>query len=262
MLDDMCDQGPGLRSMALQPAPRIIALAGHGDLASELSLLWSLCTGWTESGYSVAVLDAMSAESAGNPGLEQLLDDAYWYANTDTGHAAWRVHPAAHGLRRLGHQEADGKSALQQLSRLFHNHDVIVIFAPADFIASFMPGSGIDPLLAVSANERSILTAYQSLKHMLLNTGLQPTIVFVADELSAPSSHSMIKSLQDCAMTFLGHQLSTMTLCVQSVAEPTVDETSSLAFRLLENAVPIYRTAAMAPETPRPGGSDQFRRSH
>lgn len=262
MLDDFCTQGIGLHSMALQPAPRIIAMAGHGDQASELPLLWSLCSSWTKSGYSVTVLDAMSTESADNPGLAQLLDDVYWYAITDASNTSWMVHPAAHGLQRLCKQEHDGKSALQQLSRLFHNHDVIVIFASADFIASFMPDSGIDPLLAVSATERSILTAYQALKHMLRNTGLQPTIVPVVDGLKTISSHNMTKSLQDCAMTFLGHQLSTLTVRAQFIDEPTVDETDSLAFRLLENAVPIYRTAALASEAPSLGESDQFRRSH
>lgn len=261
MLDDMCDQGIGLRRMALQPAPRIIALAGHGDLASELPLLWNLCADWARSGYSVAVLDAMIAESADNPGLEQLLEDVYRYAITDGG-TSWVVHPAARGLQHLCGRGSNGQSALQQLSRLFHHHDVVVIFASTDFITACMPDCGIDPLLAVSANERSILTAYQSLKHILLNTGLQPTIIPVVDDSRSVSSHKMIKSLQDCAMTFLGHQLSTMTMRMPSPDRPATDETSSLAFRLMENAVPLDGTAMIASKTPRPGESDPFRRSH
>lgn len=246
MLDDFHHQGAGLRSIMPATAPRVIAVTSHGDPSSELPLLWSLCASWTDLGYSVAVLDATSAESETNPGLKQLLEATYWQADAQAEQTSWVVHPAAQGFERLCNQNDDGKLPLQSLASLFHQHDVIVIFAPAAFFATFFPDSGIQPLLAVSTNEISVLTAYHALKQMLLNARLRPTIISIVSDLTrSASTLSMNKSLQDCAMTFLGHQLNTLTVHVPSADAGTSDDTKSLALRLLENAVPLYRTATV-----------------
>lgn len=246
MLDEASHQGAGLRSIMNAAAPRVIAVTSHGDQTSELPLLWSLCASWTELGYSVAVLDATSSESDSNPGLEQLLEATYWQTDAVSDHPSWVIHPAAHGFARLCNLEEDGKLPLQSLASLFHQHDVIVIFAPVDLVAASFPGSGIQPLLAVSANEVSVLTAYHALKQMLLNARLRPTIIsIVNDQTGSASTLTMNKSLQECAMTFLGHQLSTLTVHVPPAEQGTSDDTNSLALRLLENAVPLYRTATV-----------------
>lgn len=263
MLDDFRHQGAGLRGITHVAAPRVIALTSHGDQTRELPLLWSLCSSWTNLGYSVAVLDATSLESADNPGLEQLLEATYWQADAHTEHPSWVIHPAAHGLDRLCNQEEDGKLPLLSLASLFHQYDVIVIFAPATFVASFFPDSGIQPLLAVSPNEISVLTAYHALKHMLLNARLRPTIISIVNEqTSSASTFHMNKSLQDCAMTFLGHQLNTLSVYVPSADEGVSDDINSLALRLLENAVPLYRTTPMTPTASCVGEAASLARSY
>ena len=52
MLEACANQAIGLQAMALQASPRMLALASHGDQASELPLLWSLCSTLAELGYS------------------------------------------------------------------------------------------------------------------------------------------------------------------------------------------------------------------
>ena len=70
MLEMCVNQGAGLRGIAKQAVPRVIAMASHGDQEGELPLLWSLCSTLVDFGYPVAVLDATTFESANNPGLE------------------------------------------------------------------------------------------------------------------------------------------------------------------------------------------------
>jgi hypothetical protein len=84
--------------MALQASPRMLALASHGDQASELPLLWSLCSKLAELGYSVLVLDATHSETAQSPGLEQLIDGASAGRERLDPLVPWTILPAAIGL--------------------------------------------------------------------------------------------------------------------------------------------------------------------
>ena len=267
MLEACLTQGAGLHALALQqPAPRIVAMASHGDRQSELPLLCSLCTTWTELGYSVIVLDATMAESASGPGLQQLMDDpACDTSACGQYHASWPIVPSALGMEQLclGAQGVgEGRSRLQQLGRLFRNYEIVLVYASAQNLASYLPGSGMEPLLAVSTKGMSVLSAYQCLKHLLINGRLQPTIVAVMDESnqnSLASGSSMCRSLQDCAMTFLAHQVTPLPVCI-----PSMDDMHRLALRLLESAFSLAPTtpSLMASSHQRISGGNHLARSH
>jgi hypothetical protein len=244
MLETCVNQGAGLQSIALQTAPRVIAMASHGDQQGELPLLWSLCSTLVGFGYPVAVLDATTAESADNPGLQHLLDDAYWRADEGSEPLSWSVIPAAHGLARL----CTGKSAhgipLDPLTGLFQSFGVVVIYARADMLTLLLPDSGIEPLLTVSPVKMSSVTAYQALKQMLLNAKLRPTMASIVCEpfSNAPvAGPSPVKKLQECAMTFLGYRLDSLAVRALQTGERASDDMSRLALRLLENAMPLHR---------------------
>ena len=244
MLEMCVNQGAGLQSIGLQAAPRVIALASHGNQQGELPLLWSLCATLVSFGYPVAVLDATTVESADNPGLDQLLDDAGWQGDEHEP-LSWSVIPAALGLQRLCAQCSGNTLPMDPLGSLFQNFGVIVIYARADLLTHLLPGSGIEPLLTVSPVKNSTVTAYQALKELLLIAKLRPTVanITLGSSFSAPrmAENSPVKNLQECAMNFLDYRLDSQAVrAMQSHVERS-DDMNRLALRLLENAMPLHR---------------------
>lgn len=244
MLDIGVNQGAGLQRMALQAAPRVMAVASHGQQQGELPLLWSLCTTLVDLGHSVAVLDATTVESSDNPGLTQLLNDAELQDDDSRTPPSWAVIPAALGLAQLCLPMARPGGPLAPLSELFQRFGVLVIYARAGLLADLLPDSGIEPLLTVAPVKMSAVTAYQALKQMLLNTKLRPTMAAIVGEpslsTSAPS-HSPVANLQHCAMNFLGYRLDALAVRALQPQECRSDDMYRLALRLLENAMPLHR---------------------
>lgn len=242
MLETGFNQGAGLRGIASQSAPRIIAMASHGDQQGEQPLLWSLCSTLVDIGYPVAVLDATTVESADNPGLEQLLNDAYWPGDLSSDALSWSVIPAARGLHQLGVKKPGHSLPLDPLNGLFQSFGVIVIYARSEVLTLLLADSGIEPLLTVSPAKMSPVTAYQALKEMLLKAKLRPTIASVMQETlpaSSRASHSPVENLQKCAMTFLGYRLDSLVVRTDQPLDRPSDDMHRLALRLLENAMPL-----------------------
>lgn len=248
MLEMCFNQGAGLQRMALQAAPRVMALASHGNQQGELPLLWSLCATLDDLGYSVAVLDASAAESGANPGLAQLLDDAAWRGDERDAPWSWSVIPAALGLERLCARQPVRGLALAPLEGLFEGFGVIVIYAGAEVLTRLLPDSGISPLLTVSERKMSAVTAYQALKQMLLNAGLRPTIATWAGAPgsgSASARHPPVHKLQECSMNFLDYRPDSLALRAPQPGHDSSDDMHRLALRLLENAMPLHRHRSM-----------------
>ncbi len=243
MLEVNANQGAGLRGIAAQAAPRVIAMASHGGQQDELPLLWSLCATLVDFGYPVAVLDAATVESADNPGLSQLLDDVYWPGDLSSEALSWSVIPAALGLKRLGLRKSDDGLALSPLTGLFQSFGVIIIYAQADVLTLVLPNSGIEPLLAVTAAKMSPVTAYKALKQMFLSAKLRPTIAAVVHQTASATPavrNASVENLQKCAMTFLGYRLDSLVVQAVQPKNCPSDDMHRLALRLLENAMPLH----------------------
>ena len=243
MLETFANQGAGLRGIALQTAPRVIAMACHGSQQDELPLLWSLCSTLVDLGYPVAVLDATTRESTENPGLEQLLNDTYWPGDLSSEALSWSVIPASLGLQRLTSPTSRTHLPLDPLSGLFQSFGVIVVYARADILSLLLPNSGIEPLLTVSPAKMSPVTAYQALKQMLLNAKLRPTIASIVHapfSKTVKMSPSPVENLQKCAMTFLGYRLDSLVVRALPSQDAPSEDIHRLALRLLENAIPLH----------------------
>lgn len=244
MLERCVNQAAGLQRLASQSTPRVMAMASHGSQQGELPLLWSLCCTLVEFGYPVAVLDASTPESAANPGLLQLLDDADWRADAQGAPLAWTVIPAALGLQRLGARPPGPGPALSPLGGLLERFGVVIIYADADVLSRLLPDSGIAPLLTVAPVKMSPVTAYRALKQMLLSAKLRPTIAYLEcapDSTAALAKPSPMNNLQECAMTFLDYRLDSMAVRVLAPQDGRSDDVRRLALRLLENAMPLHR---------------------
>ena len=256
MLDAGVHQAASLCALAPQEVPRIVALASHGDRRSELPLLWQLCASWSQLGYPVVVLDATVSETERQPGLQQLLLDSEAWAGIARGPEDWPIVPAARGLAELG-LSSTGPGRLRPLSELFHAYEIILLYAPAPALAATLPGSGVAPLLAVSASEAALLTAYHALKQLLNIGKLRPTIVAVMDDptlATRVSGHSIGRNLQQCARDFLACELPALTVC------PTrTPEMHQLALRTLEQAPPPP-AGWSAPAAPQPSAAPAARK--
>lgn len=248
MLEACVNQAAGLQGIALQAAPRVMAMASHGQQQGELPLLWRLCATLADLGYPVMVLDANAVESADNPGLLQRLAGEPSRGEDDDEPGAWSVLPSALGLQQLASQADRYTRPLDPLGNVLPNYGVVLIYARADVLTQLLPGSSIEPLLTVSPVKMSSVTAYQALKQLLLEAGLRPTVANIA--MGSSSGRNMaaqlpVHHLQECAMAFLGYRLDALTIEAQQPEDQVTDDIHRLAMRLLENAMPLGRLATV-----------------
>lgn len=250
MLDTSADQGASLRRIAPQAAWSVIAMVTRGDTATELPLLWQICAALQSFSLRITVLDATSAETEDNPGLQNLLDHAHWQEDVapDADHDAppWHIVPARVGLSRLAQQARQDSPMsplpLQALSHLFRSCDLVVVYADAQLLATLMPGSQVRPLLAVTPLRASILGGYQNFKKLLLQARLVPLIASV---VTAPFKNAELlakstgRALQHCAHLHLDCQTDFMT--VRSFPQKTArwDDAHPIALRLMASAIPM-----------------------
>ncbi len=248
MLDHSVHQGSGLQRFAAHNAPRVLALVAHGDDAQERALLAGLCECLFEQGYPVALVDATQDETADQPGLAQLMDDSCWHAlRAPQDGSAWNILPARRGLRRLCHQAGGTGLPVLELSQHLNAYSVIAVYASAQALSSLLPGSGIQPVITAAATPASLVSAYHALKQLLLIGKLQPTIVSMQSDSPqgrAPSASAVGRSLQDCAMTFLGCHLDATQIRMADDADS--DDVERLALRLLEAGLPRAQRAPLA----------------
>jgi hypothetical protein len=246
MLDTDSHQAAGLAGLAAGQAPRIVALAGHGDRQSELPLLWQLCAAWTALDYPLVVLDAHVRETEQTPGLQQLLIDGEDPGTLDRGAEDWPILPAALGLTALGTPQAGtpaqaSAERTRRLAELFNGYELILLYAPAHELARSFQGSSLSPLLSVSTQETAMLSAYHGLKQLLNLGKLRPTIVSVMNDPALSTrvaGHSLSRNLQDCARDFLACEVPALTVCPAQA-----EEMQRLALRTLEHALQPPRWA-------------------
>ncbi|WP_367848637.1 hypothetical protein [Rhodoferax sp. WC2427] len=246
MLDTSVDQGESLRRIAPQAAWSVIAMVTRGDTATELPLLWQICAALQSFSLRITVLDASSAETEDNPGLQNLLDHAHWLEDADLDAPPWHIVPARLGLSRLALQTRQDSPMspppLQALSHLFRSCDLVVVYADAQLLATLMPGSQVRPLLAVTPRRASIIGAYQNFKKLLLQARLVPLIASV---VTAPFKNAELlakstgRALQNCAHLHLDCQTDFMTVRSFPQQHARWDDAHQIALRLMASAIPM-----------------------
>jgi hypothetical protein len=241
MLERPTNQAAGLLDLAIQQHPKLMAMVSHGDEQAELPLLFGLCASLVRLGYTVSVLDATVLETAGNPGLSQMLDYRFSPPETDTT-PSWSVLPAGLGLQSLA-SDADGNAhTLREIGRLFPHESVVLVYGNAQLLVPLLRASRVRPVLALSGAKASLLTSYLALKRLLLKGHLEPTIVNVVDNAAVKTrkaSSVAPTSLSDCAKYFLNYEVNALDIMVPTVADQPSAPIDRLALGLLETAMAL-----------------------
>lgn len=244
MLDTCINQAAGLQGLADPTAPRLVAIASHGQQQCELPLLWSLCSAWDSLGLSTLVLDGLACEAEHNPGLLQLLTNPHLHFEDKNSPASWTVISAQLGLERLARQ---GRTD-EILASLFANYAIILIYTRAESTARLFNNHAAAPLLLLTPQSTSTLSAYQALKQLLQKEQLRPTVANIALSSSLHAemtNYSSFQNLQHCAMTFLGYQLDAATIRVTADDACAQSDIRRLALQLLESGISLQRGRTM-----------------
>jgi hypothetical protein len=261
MLEPRADQGESLRCHAPQASSRLITLVSQGDSATEQPLLWQLCSALQGYGYSIAVLDGTSLETERKPGLQQLLNNAFGAGHDAAEELGWSVMPAAAGLRTLarapgmrtwipGDTETTSRTtpAMQRVGELFRDYSVVVLYGRAELLIPVLAGSEAQPLLTLTPLRSSVMRAYRTLKQLLQQARLQPTVASLAtpsQKNAEAIARNAGKTLQECAMTYLGCQTDMVTVRSVGPTGSWSDDAHRLALRLLEGAVSLNPSAVV-----------------
>lgn len=239
------NQAAGLMELAVVDPTKLLAVVSHGDESAELPLLWRICAALVGFGYSVTVLDGTMEESHENPGLEQMLDYAYW-RGVSTETPSWRILPARQGLRQLCDQaqyNPKGLFNLNELAQRFKHENVVLVYSDARTLSLMLQELPLRPLLATSNSKTSLLTSYVALKRLLLNGKIEPTIANVKlhkEETSTESSANPGKGLVECAQQFLNYQVHAVDVELPATEESPCIAAERLALAMLELGTPLY----------------------
>lgn len=236
MLEPCANQAAGLQSLALQQAPRLVAVSSHGQQKGELPLLWGLCASWVDLGLSVMVLDGHAQETPANPGLSQLLNNPLGRLSDDDATSSWSVIPAASGLLALSSQNF----LSSRVSELFKTYGVVLIYTDADLMSRLLKGCDLAPVLIVPPALSCAVSAYQALKQLVINGQLRPTVANIVAEQNpmTPMPTSLTaQHVMDCASNFLGYSIKPLTITASARADRSQDDIARLALQMLENAL-------------------------
>ncbi|WP_027015632.1 hypothetical protein [Comamonas composti] len=178
-------QGLGLQAAARHPDQGLQVLAMLHDATRsqvEQDLLWPVCASLQRLGHSLLVLDASQSESAGAPGLLQLLDQDWLQVRAaGLGHQASMqtaaaeadalgpvaVLPARQGLAQLSVRAGRaGLAPMVWLQRYLRGYALVMVYAEATHLARALQGLVLTPLMALPEDGCDVLRCYRQLKQL------------------------------------------------------------------------------------------------
>lgn len=268
MLDPRADQGAGLRCQTPQALPRLAVLAGHGDVDTELPLLWELGNALQSLGYRVAVLDSTAHEGPEAAGLLDLLDggaapEDAWDTDEPLPLCAF---PAAGGLTALLNGEGQPlPGAMARLARALRSYDVAVLYGHVPTLATWARHCSITPVLATAPRQEGVLAAYRALK-ALHDVGVRATVASVVTRpgmVTAGSAEAARANLARCAEAWLDQHIDVLRVRASLGHGEASAEIHRLALRLVEGAATLAAdTAPLSSPAASQGILERPARSH
>jgi len=257
MLDpEGLDQSLGLRQLAASALPHLVSVLHHGDRAAEMSALWQTCNGIQRLGYTLAVLDFTAVETPQNPGLQDALE--HRFGPSPTTDAAWSIIPASRGMRALQLQGTRAAAVAHTLTKLFSSYAVLVLYGDADALATVIQATTCGPVVAISPDMPSLLSAYNSLKQLSGQVTLPTGKLVTLREEDTPEllGHKVAKSLQNCTMKYLKCKLQHLEISHHIEADQQSEGMRRLVLQLLDD-----KPLSPAP-APRLGSANASHRGH
>lgn len=238
------NQGLGLRSLAVATLPCVLSVLHHGDRTSEMSVLWQTCSGIQRLGYPLAVLDATADETAANPGLQGMLEHRHPPALS--GGSLWSVVPAANGIRQLLRQRSSALPTFDAIRKLFHEFSALVIYADAETMAGITLPTQSCPVVAISLEMPSLLSAYNGLKQLTSQTNIRRAALVTVKEPDSPRylPQRIANSLQHCTMKYLKCSLQHFDASLSVGGENQSEALRQLIVQLLSNPSSPHMTTS------------------
>lgn len=175
------DQAAGLRLdlQARDGSPALMPLASPAQPSHGFEWLCRMAMSLADTGQRVVVIDACATERGDSGGLVHALNDGS-VANlgaTRSDGGDWLVMPGAQGLQSLVSTAAVGgaDTALSRLFAPFAAGVVLLLYAPAQALASLLAGVSARVLVPVLQQAQASIDAYGALK-WLHGTGLCPVL--------------------------------------------------------------------------------------
>ena len=154
------DQAYGLQGWDLQPRTRVIPVAASDSGTLSLELVWQLEQMLSAQGHPVEVVDSLR-------GLDTRA--------AASGHVA----------------------VLQRWLRGIPQGSVVVLHAPMEALAVLLADSTARPLVAMGADRRAVVQAYNTIKVLVQVGELEPVVVPMGDTDQARALSKAARALRD-----------------------------------------------------------------
>jgi hypothetical protein len=208
----------------------------HGDKIAEMTVLWQTCARLQRLGYTLSVLDVTAEESSETPGLQDMLLPVPRPMAAES--ATMSVVAAARGMRHLASTLAPEASLAHALGSLFQDFGALVIYADAFTLAEVMGLGDCYPVVAVSSETPSVLSAYAGLKILTTHSSHRDAALVTLSTDSSPRqlNQRIAKSLQNCTMNHLKCRLQHYDVSNSSETDNPSDDMRQLVLKLLDTA--------------------------
>jgi hypothetical protein len=245
-------QGQGLRRWRAISQVRVVVWLRQRHAPIEWPLLQRVSDALVRAGQSVTVVDGLSPEQDGQPGL------AHWVAYGERPPSQHPSHSADHwragGLQRLRsyfglkalvtRQHRGEGSAARALAQALRDTPVLIVVAQPDLGLPLLADSAVLPVVAVRGHADQAVYAYEVLKTIRMSTH---TDALVVCPRTPPGVPSLARALQSCASSFLRRPVHTLELPLDRHGQWEAAAGPQLAASLLAKSRTIkpWRSAGM-----------------
>lgn len=240
MLDATYDQASGLSAMKLRPPTRVLPIVHNPSGCGSLELMWRLEGVYQSLGLPVAVVEGACGLTVQDARQGHRAVLSYWLEDVPAG-------------------------------------TVVLLHAPLEALTVLLTDSQARPLLALNAEPRSLVDAYNATKVLLQVAGLMPVVIQLQED--ADPTHGPLRRFSDTLRANCLSHLSTVpaiwSLGYHHRVDGLLDHSDeSCALKVLDTALVLEETESHShvhfPNKPRPkpaadthvGVSDVHRQRH
>lgn len=232
------DQAYGLQGWDLQPRTRVIPVAASDSSTLSLELVWQLEHALSAQGHPVEVVDSLR-------GLDTRA--------AASGHVA----------------------VLQRWLRGIPQGSVVVLHAPMEALAVLLADSTARPLVAMGADRRAVVQAYNTIKVLVQVGELEPVVVPMGDPDQVKVLSKAARALRDACEHRLDTSVSVWPLEYHesNIKDTRLSAQEACMLKVLDSALvmdaaavhmePPTRSTTRMPRQDQPlGAADVHRQRH